>query len=470
VSNPIIDKFKLFDMLGYQIKSPEVRRFHESTARKKMVIAAARSGKSYSAAMDVLTTILMPNTRVWVVGPNYTLAEKEFRYIHEMLVINRHKLGLPKPVTCYTAARTGQLFIKFPWGSIVEGKTAERPDALLGEAIDGVIYSEASQLSRSIRERYVEPRTITKQGWEIFPTTPNASAEWLHELDIIGQSGEYEGFESFHWDVLANPVYPEEEFERAKKFYGADSPVFREQYLGEWVFYGGLVYSTFREDLHVIEPFDIPKSWKRIPGIDFGHRDPFVCLSAAMGPEGEIYIYREYYDKEGRSMREYADRIKESAVGEDYILGVADPESPQSIEDLNFEGVAVQKANNDRRAGRMRVLEFLLPTEDGVCPYPLRDLPARHARSTWPRMYIFNTCKETIREFKHYRWSEGKSKEGDKERTEGDDHAMDVVRYLCMTRPSPFKQKTVIPSMSFMGQLGRMKTARNRQRYIGMGR
>ena len=108
---PVIDKWKLFDLLGYKVHHGAVRNFHNSTARVKVCSAPRRSTKSYSAAKDALATVLMPNTRTWIVGPSYGLAEKEFRYIHEDLVLRRKEIGLPKPTICLTNARSGQLYI-----------------------------------------------------------------------------------------------------------------------------------------------------------------------------------------------------------------------------------------------------------------------------------------------------------------------------------------------------------------------
>jgi hypothetical protein len=464
---PVIDKWKLFDLMGYKVHHPEVRRFHNSTARIKVCSAPRRSTKSYAAAKDALACILMPNTRTWIVGPNYGLAEKEFRYIHEDLVLKRNVLGLPKPKVCQTNARSGQLYIKFPWGSIVECKSADNPESLLGEAVDQVIYSEAAQLPRHIRERYVQPTVITKKGTEIVPTTPDQGGEWVHELIEKAQREDFSEIGSFHWDVTANPTYDLAEFERAKKFYGADSPVFREQYLGEWVFYGGRVYGTFDESVHIIKPFDIPRDWPIIRGIDFGHRDPFVTLWCAVGPEQELYFFKEYYSREGKSIREHAAAIKMMSEHQKVMLTVGDPAAKQAIDDLCFEGIPTISGDNDRQAGRMRVLEYLQMSDDGVPPWPIRDLPARYVRSRWPRMYVFDTLKEWKREMRYYRWHEGAQREGDREKTEGEDHAMDPTRYICMTRPSPYKMTPRVMQNSFKGWLNKITESRSRTSYIG---
>lgn len=470
MSQSIIDKWSLFRELGYEVRHPEVRRFHDSSARIKVASAPRRTSKSYAAAKDALATVLTPGTRTWIVGPNYSLAEKEFRYIHEDLVLKRKALGLPAPKVCQTNARSGQLYLKWggSWGSIVEGKSADNPESLLGEAVDLVIYSEAAQLQRHIRERYVQPTVITKKGIEIIPTTPDQGGEWVHELVEKGQQGIH-GIDAFHWDVTANPKYDMEEFERARKFYGEDSPVFREQYLGEWVFYGGRVFGAFSEQANVIDPFTIPRDWPVVRGIDFGHRDPFVCLWCAVGPSQELYFFQEYYSREGKSIREHALEIKARSAGMKIVATVGDPSATQAIDDICYEGIPTIPGNNDRTAGRMRVLEYLMQTEDGVPPWPLRDLPVALALKRWPRLYIFSTLTESRREMRYYRWKEGAKREGDREKTEGEDHAMDTLRYTVMTRPSPYKTMPRVSQNSFSGWLGRMRSSRANSQYVGGG-
>jgi hypothetical protein len=467
-NNPVIDKWALFDRIGYDVTHPEVRRFHDSKARVKVAVAPRRGSKSYAASHDVMDECLLPNRRIWVVGPSYNLAEKEFRYIHQKLVLERNKHGLPKPKTCLTNPRSGQLMIVWPWGTILEGKSADRPDGLLGDAINRIIYSEAAQLPRAIRERYTHPTVITTKGTEIIPTTPDQSGEWVNELFELGAQPEYPEIASFHWDVTANPTYDLEELERARKFYGEDSPVFQEQYLGMFVYYAGRVYNHFYESTHVIEPFDIPRRWSVVRAIDFGHRDPFVTLWGAVGPEGELYIYNEYYNTKGGVMREHARHIEAQSRNRNIVQSVGDPAARQSIDDLRYEGVSVMEANNDRAAGRLRVLEYMISSESGVPPYPIRDMPASKAKNKWPRIYIFNTCKNLIRELKYFRWKEHRAIEGDRERTEGDDHACDALRYLVMTRPSPTNFENRVPRNSFEGYMSLMKTQRAERAYIGV--
>lgn len=56
----------------------------------------------------------------------------------------------------------------------------------------------------------------------------------------------------------------------------------------------GLVYPDIHK--HFVEPFEIPKSWKRIGGYDPGISDPTATLIGAIDPKTNIiYFYFEYY-------------------------------------------------------------------------------------------------------------------------------------------------------------------------------
>ena len=52
-----------------------------------------RSGKSWSAAHEVLPWLLTPNTRGWIVGPNYNLANKIAREV-KRIVMTQLKLPI----------------------------------------------------------------------------------------------------------------------------------------------------------------------------------------------------------------------------------------------------------------------------------------------------------------------------------------------------------------------------------------
>jgi phage terminase large subunit len=382
-------------------------------------------------------------TRGWIVGPTYELAEKEFRYIWDDLMVQLPKLGMPRPLLARDSKKGGDLYLMTSWGSEIVGKSADKPQSLLGEALDWVLLSEAAQLPGDIWTRFLEPRLSTTRGYALFPTTPDAGALWLYDLYVKGLEGT-PGYAAYSWDVFGNPVYPAEELEEKRAFYGETSPVFQEQYLGKWTFYHGVVYGQdFAPERNLMDARDIPREWRRIRAIDFGYRDPFVCLWFAITPDSELWCYREYYHP-GRSMAHHAQAIRELSADEQILYTVADSSEPQSIADLRRLGVPAIDAKRDRRAGRMLVGDYL------------RDGRLRFVRGL---------CPNTIREMNFYRWDVDKNKEGAKEATIGDDHAMDAMRYAVMSRPVPASRRLIAPSNTFAATMAKRRRQRQAEQW-----
>lgn len=421
----MIDKFKWFDRIGYE-PGPGQRRFHESDVRIKAACCPRRAGKSHSAARDVEPFILMPNTRGWIVGSSYELASKEFRYIWDDLVVNRRKHGLPDPISKKDDIRSGNMYIKFPWGSEVQAKSCDKPSGLLGEELDWVIMAEAAQIPNDVYERYVSPTLRVRRGRTIIATTPQMGADWVWRYYETGQSSNDVGVASFNWGVEENPMYPVEEFEhaRAQMMAGLMSEeAFQEQYEGKWVLYTGAVFKQFKPALHVVEPFPIPEHWQRIRGIDFGARDPFCCLWVAFDDYGNAYVYREYYDTTQAATVDHARNILDLTGDERIRSTVADKSGMQLRIDLATYGIPTVPSEsnpNMRRVMRDRIVEYLTP--DFV--------------TGKPSLHIFSSCPNLIREMRMLRW-----KDGTREETAGDDHAIDPLGYVLKTRPAPRKSR-----------------------------
>lgn len=456
----MIDKAAWYARLGYDPGAGQ-RAFHESDARIKVACCARRAGKSFCAARDVEPLILMPDTRGWIVGPHYELAEKEFRYIWDDLVIQGPRLGVPKPLNKKYDPRAGDMWIRFPWGSEVRAKSADKPSGLLGEELDWVIMAEAAQINNDVYERYVDPTLRVRRGRTIISTTPQMGSEWVWKYYELGMQSNEVGVDAFNWSVLENPNYPPEEFENAKMLVEKgvmSEEAFREQFLGEWVLYTGAVFRAFKPSVHVVKPFDIPPEWKRYRAIDFGARDPFCCLWATVSPlDGTVYLYREYYETGEPSTKEHAERILDWSKDEQYGFTVADKSGAQLRIDLAGYGIPTIPSDsgpNTRAQMRARISEFLTINPD----------------TQRSGLYVFDTCLNLIRELKLLRWGERSGLESQKERTVGDDHAVDPLGYLLQRLPKPRAPKrTVVPFNSFAWWKRTIERQKRRERVMGAG-
>lgn len=214
---------------------------------------------------------------------------------------------------------------------------------------------------------------------------------------------------------------------------------------GDWNSYAGQVFSEFRDipdhykdrvGTHVIEPFDIPKYWRIWRSFDWGYAKPFSCGWWAIDPDGIAYRIKEYYGcRPGRPdtglemppsdvFAEIARQEREDPMlrGKT-IYGVADPaiwnrQTGDSVADVaDRHGINFDRGDNERIAGWAQVHERLKFNRDG-----------------YPRMYIFNTCRDFIRTLPSLTYDEHTVEDVD---SKLEDHIADECRYFCMANPVP---------------------------------
>lgn len=198
-------------------------------------------------------------------------------------------------------------------------------------------------------------------------------------------------------------------------------PDLREAWVkGNWDIFEGQAFYHFRRDRHVIQPFEIPASWPRWRGLDWGYNKPMCCLWVTKDPDtGRQYVYREMYEKE-LTDRQQAKRILEwTAPGEAVQATFADPSmwSRKNVEDrvtstadeYRAEGVNLMAGDNDRLSGKRKVDRLLANLPDGL-----------------PGLQIFENCVNLIRTLPALPYSKVQVEDVD---TNAEDHAYDALRY-----------------------------------------
>tara|TARA_R100000655_G_scaffold15152_2_gene33727 strand:+ start:825 stop:1175 length:351 start_codon:yes stop_codon:yes gene_type:complete len=116
--------------LGYH-PTPHQRAIHNSTARFRVCNLGRRSGKSFLAAHEIIPWLLTPNTRGWIVAPNYNLAQKVAREV-KRIIIRELKLPIESKKEI-----SGDLYFMRLSGinSEIAVRSADSPDSLIGEGI-----------------------------------------------------------------------------------------------------------------------------------------------------------------------------------------------------------------------------------------------------------------------------------------------------------------------------------------------
>ena len=202
-------------------------------------------------------------------------------------------------------------------------------------------------------------------------------------------------------------------------------PTQRRQLLeGDWEVAEGAAFTEFDRNVHIIDPFEIPIHWDRIKGIDYGYASESACVWGAIDrDDNTLIIYRELYRK-GLLATDLAFMLTEMELNDPMsVPGVLDTAcwnrtgqtGPTVGETLTKAGHKLRRADKNRVAGKIQIHEYLKVQQSGR-----------------PKLQIFNTCPNLIRELQSIPLDKSNPEDVD---THAPDHAYDALRYLIMSRP-----------------------------------
>ncbi len=279
-------------------------------------------------------------------------------------------------------------------------------------------------------------RVLDKNG-EIFATmTPLKGMTFVYDEIYLNKYNDDNVWHEFiSW--ADNPFIEESAKKSMRASLSSEELKTREH--GEFLSLGGRVYPEFDENIHVIEPFDIPYEWQDKLSIDPGLKNPLSCHWYAVDYDGNIYVMAEHYESE-RDIAYHSTKIHEiseslswhrnsNGMLEALIDSAATQTtlaSSKSVADLFYEhGILVNtRVNKDVFTGIQRVKSYL---KNGLGQ---------------ARLYIFNTCVNLIREMKAYRWGKADSP------VKLDDHSLDELRYYIMSRPENKRPKEILSEVA----------------------
>ena len=185
---------------------------------------------------------------------------------------------------------------------------------------------------------------------------------------------------------------------------------------GDFDIFEGQYFSEWREEKHVVEPFEIPDTWRRIRCIDHGRTAPTACLWGAIDYDGKIYWYREYH-KVGVDADVNAQAIAQLSEGENYDFTVLD--SACFSHTGSGETIGEIYARND-------VAAMPSPKKNRLAGWSLFHEYLRLDEETTPRMLFFKTCYNAIRTIPTLIHDERHPEDLD---TSGEDHEVDAISY-----------------------------------------
>ena len=428
------DNLSLYNA-GEKVHKKQIE-FHKCLKKNRWVFGGNRSGKTECGAVE---TIYMARgihpyrqNRKNVFGWVVSLSTQVQRDVAQAKILHYLKKEWIEDISMLSGKKDSaefgvidQIRVKNVFGgiSVIGFKSCDQGrEKFQGSSLDFVWFDE--EPPEDIY-RECQMRVFDKQG-EIFGTmTPLKGLTFIHDEIYLNKNNSSQvWYEFMEWSD--NPYLNSEELTHLTNSLPTDQIESRRY--GRFKSSQGLVYSEFDENVHVIEPFNLPYDWYDNIAIDPGFTNPLSCHFYAVDFDGNVYVIAEHYqsqkpvDYHAQQIKNICKRLNWKMDGQGRINALIDSAANQktlsgtrSVTELFYDcGILVNpRVDKDTFTGIQRVKQFL-KVVDGK-----------------PKLYIFSTCVNLIREIKSYRWGNAETP------VKKDDHALDELRYYLMTKPQP---------------------------------
>lgn len=437
-------------------------------ARNKVVALGRRAGKSNMGGHRLTPEVFRTwyqldelkrrglRREYWIVGPEYSDSEKEFRVVWNDLTRLGFEMDHPGS---YNNTESGQMRISmFGERLIIHAKSAKYPGTLIGEGLSGVILAEAAKLKPSVWLKYIRPTLADFSGWSMFNSTPEGK-NWFYDLWMAGQDATRPDWMSWRAPSWVNPhVYPggvnTELLERLiearrrhkldwllktlrdgglwgriaptgineeiwEMFLDMSQELFNQEVAALFTEYVGRVFKNFDEELHVTDQQFDP-TWATYACADYGFTNPFVWLLVQVSPNGRhVHVIDEYYEA-GKTTTEAAAEIAARGLAPRTIRQFfPDPAEPDRTRELaNLLHIKPYGRGSIELQDRIEWIRRSLKPDSGLGSMQLT---------------IHRKCVNLIREMNDYRYKETAEQASDKGRSapekpqSKDDHAPEAL-------------------------------------------
>lgn len=415
------------------------KRFHASSARTRLYIGGNRSGKTTGGIVEDIwwLTRQHPYRRL----PDRPIAGRivSVDFVNGINKIIKPQLQQWIPPSQLrggswsTAYDSMDRVLNLENGSFVELMSYDQElEKFAGTSRDFIHYDEEPP-----KDIYIEckARLIDRKGSSWITMTPVEGMTWIfddiYEPGIAGDPG----IAVIEVDMAENPHLDKEEVENFLG--GLDEDDRKARGEGKFVQMGGLVYKSFKPEIHVIDEIDprllLGPNYRHYQSLDHGFNNPTSTHWHAVNPDNEVITFDEHYEA-GRIIEYHAQVIhdREKIHGRIPDVRICDPALAQkqavtgtSIQtEYAIRGIGFVLGNNDVFTGVAKVNQYLDLRENGT-----------------PSWHITRNCTNLIREIGRLRWKTWASKKQASQNNphdqihKKDDHACDECRYFFAFMP-----------------------------------
>lgn len=350
----------------------------------KCILGGTGSSKTYTTSYCVarmLQTITAPNplTPFYIVSENFPMVgsiwqQKLSKMIRPSMISgitwNDTKSQFPKAVYLQPDEKGNSIVLQFY--SYQQGAAAF-------EAVDALGFWLDEEAPREIIEGVLgRCRAGFLPNTMYYSLTPLRVDEYLE--DIYNRRSDPQVsklWKFYHLHALKNKYTPES----WKDAYFGNLPedIKQTRLRGQFAHFEGQCYPEF-SNAHIIDPLAIPDEAERYLGIDFGWREAAVVWLRKWN--NAWYITNELTLNQAL-VEEMASRIKSVGITRDTMV-YADWADPAAMTKLKEEDICCIPADKAVESGIETVRRYM----------------------TGGNFFVFNTCKDSIKSIRHYRWKD----------------------------------------------------------------
>jgi PBSX family phage terminase large subunit len=387
--------------------TPKQMQVYQDTSRELLVFGGIRSGKTNVLLLKLLSAASKPNSRVGLFRK--TLVSLKLTTLKSLIEGDGQTPPI-LPFGSYTH-NMSEKTITLKGGGTIVYSSLEEPERIRGMTLNACFVDEATDLDEKDYITLMGRVSAKMDGvpLQIVSSCNSKSPQhWIAKRWAISGNKQHEerlvnkNLKAYCLNPSDNPFLAHEYLEMLEGWRG--TLAYERDVLGKWVTPDGLVFSEFDETLHTGNGYS--QYVRYYIGVDVGFVDAFCALLAGIDQDGRLHIMREVY---GSRMNEQSQTtaIKElvnsvdgnvESISIDYAgMGAS------LIDNLNNYGLPARRAIKDRFSG-------------------LSKMRNRLASKT---MTINPKCSNLLREIQTYEY-----KEGTEQPKDGNDHAIDALRYL----------------------------------------
>lgn len=371
--------FKVIQQVNSKIVVPHPgqKPVFESRARFKVMNCGRRFGKTVVAAKILVTHSRQPKKMLWWVAPTYRIVKRGYDEVLRQLPDG--VLAAPAPPSSnFDAGRP--VILRFKNGTLMEFYSAERPEGMLGAAVDFVILDEAARMKATTWNQTISPTLIDHLGGALLISTPRGH-NWFYRVWQKGQDPQEREWASWTFTTQDNPTLPPGEPDRM----AADMPKLEadQEIYAKWVAAGSSVFILDNKIIQKNEVLrnglvkDVPPAGHVVLGIDLARTNDFTVIYGNRARDRRnVYFERfqnvAWAEQRRRIARACRTLAKHGATGITLCVdeGNAGSVIVEDLEEQGYDVVGINftthKANmvrllaNDLERGRAVVLDQIL--------------------------------------------------------------------------------------------------------------